>query len=237
VGLFGIDSAVKHKVGGGQYGRVRTAARMGEKILSALAPSLPATGYLADIALKDYQAVRHQVPLKLAARDFLGKYGPLKDPHGAWNLEESYRVSDALDHHIAEAQRVPRFAEFFQQAAQSGQETETSARALEQAGELMLQSHASYSQHCGLGCQETDFIVGQLMERGRGRGIYGARISGGGSGGTVAILADKAAQPLVEEAAAEYGRCFDAQPRVFAGSLPGSWQQGVRLQVRGGGHS
>ena len=49
----------------------------------------------------------------------------------------------------------------------------------------MLDSHKSYSQ-CGLGTERTDEIVSMAMQA---PGIFGARITGGGNGGTVCLLA------------------------------------------------
>jgi len=49
----------------------------------------------------------------------------------------------------------------------------------------MLDSHKSYS-HCGLGTERTDEIVSLAMTR---KGISGARVTGGGNGGTVCLLA------------------------------------------------
>ena len=54
-------------------------------------------------------------------------------------------------------------------------------------GELMLQSHVSYSS-VGLGNSATDEIVKLAMDAGPDAGIYGARVSGGGNGGTVVMM-------------------------------------------------
>ena len=40
----------------------------------------------------------------------------------------------------------------------------------------------------GLGCEETDLLVELGRDAGPDKGIYGAKITGGGSGGTVAFL-------------------------------------------------
>jgi galactokinase len=68
---------------------------------------------------------------------------------------------------------------------------------LSQVGELMIQTHRAYGT-IGLGCPETDVMITRLMALGPTRGIYGARMSGGGSGGTVAVLCERAAVPLVD---------------------------------------
>ena len=58
----------------------------------------------------------------------------------------------------------------------------------------MLQSHEGYTS-LGLGSPESDQMVKALVSLGAEKGIYGARASGGGSGGTVVVLARKAALP------------------------------------------
>ena len=70
-------------------------------------------------------------------------------------------------------------------------------------GALMYESHASYSA-CGLGSDGTDRLVALAREAGPARGIYGAKITGGGSGGTVALLADAGAGDAVRAIARRY---------------------------------
>ena len=65
-------------------------------------------------------------------------------------------------------------------------------------GELMFASHASYSA-CGLGSDGTDLLVELVRQVGRAGGLFGAKITGGGSGGTVAILGRADAAQAVTE--------------------------------------
>ena len=51
----------------------------------------------------------------------------------------------------------------------------------------MYESHASYGR-CGLGSKGTDRLVALVRGEGPAAGLYGARITGGGSGGTVAVI-------------------------------------------------
>ena len=51
----------------------------------------------------------------------------------------------------------------------------------------MFQSHESYN-NCGLGNEMTDKIVSMARKTGRENEIYGAKITGGGSGGTVCLM-------------------------------------------------
>jgi L-arabinokinase len=86
----------------------------------------------------------------------------------------------------------------------------------------MYQSHASYSA-CGLGSRGTDRLVELARAAGPTRGIFGAKITGGGSGGTVALLARRDAESSVRAIAKRYGEESGFEPYLFIGSsrLPG----------------
>ncbi|HXV60738.1 MAG TPA: GHMP kinase, partial [Vicinamibacteria bacterium] len=88
-------------------------------------------------------------------------------------------------------------------------------------GELMYQSHASYSA-CGLGSEGTDRLVELARAAGARRGIFGAKITGGGSGGTVAVLARRDAEDAVREIADRYARERGIEPTLFGGSSSGA---------------
>jgi galactokinase len=94
----------------------------------------------------------------------------------------------------------------------------------------MLAAHASYSR-CGLGTKETDLLVELAMEQ---SGVAGAKITGGGSGGTVCILcpSDREAA-IAESVAGSYEKHTGTEPRVIQGTSPGALSTPVRLlQVR-----
>ena len=78
----------------------------------------------------------------------------------------------------------------------------------------MFASHESYSA-CGLGSTGTDRLVELVRELGADRGLFGAKITGGGSGGTVAILARSDAEDAVREVAERYGHERGISPDVF----------------------
>ena len=85
----------------------------------------------------------------------------------------------------------------------------------------MYQSHASYSA-CGLGSTGTDRLVQLVRAAGAGKGLYGGKITGGGSGGVVAVLGDKDADEAVAAIAAQYGSEVGRSVKVFKGSSPGA---------------
>ncbi|MFO0890331.1 MAG: hypothetical protein U0790_14460 [Isosphaeraceae bacterium] len=94
-------------------------------------------------------------------------------------------------------------------------------------GELMYGSHASYSA-CGLGSDGTDLLVELVRQAGSASGLYGAKITGGGSGGTVAILGRAEAESAVAAVAEAYRAQTGRQAYVFSGSSPGACDFGVR---------
>ena len=91
----------------------------------------------------------------------------------------------------------------------------------------MYESHASYSA-CGLGSDGTDRLVQLVREAGPAAGLYGAKITGGGSGGTVAVLAapgrraaiDEHRAPLRSRRPAAPRRCSPAPRRARAPTAP-----------------
>jgi L-arabinokinase len=85
----------------------------------------------------------------------------------------------------------------------------------------MLQSHAGYVA-CGLGSPGTQRIVDLARQHGPARGIFGARITGGGSGGTVAVLAAADAGLEVVALAELYAQEQNTAPYIFSGSSPGA---------------
>ena len=93
----------------------------------------------------------------------------------------------------------------------------------------MYESHASYSA-CGLGSDGTDRLVALARGAGPACGVYGAKITGGGSGGTVALLADAAAGDAVRAIASRYAGETGRDAYVFEGSSPGAARIGaIRL--------
>lgn len=181
----GWPSGVKHSVGASPYATARTAAFMGRR--------------LAEVALG--RRVRHAteftpselptLPASVTGREFLARHGELGDPLSVVNPGRRYPVRAGLAFPVAENFRA-RTAE----ALLRGRDP----AAAELIGELMYQSHAGYSS-IGLGCPETDAMVAAVRELGPERGFYGARVSGGGSGGTVVVLLRREALPTLAELA------------------------------------
>lgn len=187
--VWGIDSGVRHTVAGHEYRRVRCATFMGKQMLG-----LEAASYLTERAPAEIAV--HRIPRIVSGAEFLQRFGPVSDPASTVEPDARYPVRAATLHAAEEHQRVSLFAESLPERLNEGR-----ARLL---GELMFQSHASYSR-LGLGSPATDAIVGRIREAGWREGLVGARISGGGAGGTVAVLGRADAEPLVHSIADELG--------------------------------
>jgi galactokinase len=249
--LMGVDSGIRHAVSGADYGTVRAAAFMGYRMITAAAgvdarPLLPGRveiedavfkGYLANVPVAEWRRrYRAQVPERLSGSEFLARYHGTTDATTTIDPGRSYPVRAATEHAIEEHQRVGEFRASLAGSRDVDEPTRV------HLGELMYASHASYSA-CGLGSDGTDRLVALVREAGPRNGLYGAKITGGGSGGTVAVLAARGKQPAVEQIAARYGRESGHQSAVYVGSSDGSRAFGVTtldgadLQSSNGGYS
>lgn len=200
--VIGINSRVKHAVGGSRYTRTRVAAFMGLAIIRRHLGGDDAVGYLSDITPAQFRRDLYSVlPPRLRGRDFLERYGATPDPVTEVVPDETYSVRACTAHPIYENHRVKQFLRYLQEAKGPSADT-----ALAAAGRLMYASHWSYGKLCALGSRETDVIVRAVRRRGHSRGLYGAKITGGGSGGTVAVLAAEGVEDALAEVLSEYER-------------------------------
>ena len=127
------------------------------------------------------------------------------------------------EHPIAENERVLKFMDALR-AAELGDES-----ALITAGDLMYGAHESYRDNCKLSVEGVDFLVESVRKRGPKAGLFGAKITGGGSGGTVAIFGRlEALAEHVPQIARDYSRRIGVLPDVFEGSSPGAVEFGAR---------
>ncbi|MBD0333310.1 MAG: hypothetical protein ICV66_11700, partial [Chitinophagaceae bacterium] len=103
---------------------------------------------------------------------------------------------------------------------------------LQMLGELMLQSHASYSS-VGLGNAATDEIVEMVRQCGCDSGIYGARITGGGSGGTVVVLCfGKEGKHSIKKIFHQYKQSSKKKIHLFSGSENGAFFLNQNINVK-----
>ena len=111
------------------------------------------------------------------------RYGSTPDAVTQVEPEREYALQSCARHPVYENHRIQTFLQLLLQLDPD----ERPASTLVLLGELMMQSHAGYSS-IGLGNKHTDYIVELVRKSGVENQVYGARISGGGSGGTVVTL-------------------------------------------------
>jgi len=224
--IWGIDSGIRHSVAGAGYGTVRTAAFMGYRIIAEVAglkvrggvqiDDPKWNGYLANITPEEFDnKFATHLPECMSGAEFLESYQGITDSVTSVDPDRTYPVFAATKHPIYENARVNRFAEILR-----------NWQGLEQAtvlGELMFESHDSYST-CGLGSGGTDELVRLAQAE---DGLYGAKITGGGSGGTVAVLAHRSAKPAIDRIVELYSQRTRHQPTIISGSSDGAGRFGI----------
>jgi galactokinase len=87
------------------------------------------------------------------------------------------------------------------------------------AGELMVASHNSLRDDYEVSCAELDFLAAESMKV---KGVYGARMTGGGFGGSiVALVQPRSVAALTEHLHKVYTAKFGRQPSVFVTTATG----------------
>ena len=230
-GFVGINSMVRHSVAGNAYGNVRVGAFMGKKIINELRAKTGRAplNYLTEISSAEFQnEYEKEIPETILGSDFLAKYKTHDDPVTTIQPDAIYRVVGPTRHPIGENERVLKFIAALQ-AAKSGDE-----KALVAAGELMYGAHESYRDNCKLSVPDVNFLVEAVQKRGAKAGLYGAKITGGGTGGTVAVFGKIAAlKEHIPQIAVEFSRRVGVTPDIFEGTSPGAIEFGAKRYAFG----
>ncbi|MCC6415880.1 MAG: hypothetical protein IT582_08230 [Opitutaceae bacterium] len=195
----GWPSGVKHAVSDSPYATARVGAFMGRKLIEL------GTGrklnHAAELTPSEVRALAEEVlPTAITGRAFLKRCGGVDDALSKIEAQRHYPVRAAVSFPVEENFRAELAV-----ALLRGLNSRNQADALAALGELLFQSHVGYSS-IGLGCPETDEMVAGVRQLGVARGFYGARVSGGGSGGTVVVLLRQSALPGLKKLARKLGR-------------------------------
>ena len=212
--FFAIDSGVKRSTASSAYQRVRTAAFIGRQL----------------IKLSNYQD--HLCQLSLSLSQFNNQYRMLLpermfgrdcltsshfDSLSPIDNNEIYPVRAATAHPIEENFRVQLYERILKI------DHHLSTDDLFTLGELMFQSDAGYTS-CDLHSEETRLLVNLIRhERLSSKTLLGAKITGGGGGGTVAVLTRKSPHAVeeIQDVIQRYETLTKRQTRVFSGSSSG----------------
>ncbi|HEV8150926.1 MAG TPA: hypothetical protein VGP61_12130 [Gemmatimonadales bacterium] len=215
--FYGIDSGIRHAVSGADYGTVRTAAFMGYRMI---VEAVDLGGYLCNLLPGVFAArFERSLPEEISGAEFLARYAGIPDTATQVELERSYPVRQATAHPIYEQERGERFAPLLAELPERPE-------AADELGRLMYASHRSYGA-CGLGSEGTDRLVALVALAEPAAGLFGAKITGGGSGGTVAVFGTVESEARVRDIAARYARETGRRSEVFSESGPGAAETGV----------
>ena len=237
--IWGIDSGVSHQVSGIEYEAARAAAFMGYKMIcdweNLTVSKDPNSeierftdprwnGYLANLSISHFlEAYLDRLPSTMQSVDFFSRHHFHADPYTPLREDVTYHVRANTKYAVAENARVQLFSELSR-----GASITHSKRSYQLMGEQMYQSHQGYSE-CGLGAKATDYLVELCRKEGIANGIYGAKITGGGAGGTVAILAEKTARQAVLRIFEAYRESALGDPYLFEGSSDGADAFGIEI--------
>ncbi|XP_015693699.2 L-arabinokinase-like [Oryza brachyantha] len=257
--FWGLDSGIRHSVGGGDYGSVRVGTYMGRKMIKCAASDLASESSISDAPVQSndykqnaidllkseasleylcnmpphrYEAVyAKDIPEVITGDTFLEKYGDHDDTVTSIDPKRDYSVKAPTRHPIYENFRVETFKALLEAANTDEQ--------LSALGELMYQCHYSYNA-CGLGSDGTDHLVNLVQEmqhrkmsQGESPSLFGAKITGGGSGGSVCVMGKncpKSSEEIVE-IQQRYQAATGYLPILFDGSSPGAGKFGY-LKIR-----
>jgi len=225
-GFVGINSMVRHSVGASPYSDTRIGAFIGKKIINdirALAGGAP-LGYLTELSVDELNGkFAKLLPNTIIGSEFVKKHRTHGDPVTTIQPDAEYRVAGPTRHPIEENERVLKFIDALRSANQGDD------KSLVTAGQMMYGAHDSYKNNCNLSVEEVDFLIDAVRKRGPAAGLYGAKITGGGTGGTVAVFGKlDALREQIPQIATEYSRRVGVMPDIFEGSSSGAMEFGAR---------
>ena len=235
INFSGIDSGVRHAVSGASYTDVRIGAFMSYSIIalhegvsvkelseaksSGDWSQLPYKGFLANIPCEVFEK-KYSIllPEKISGKEFLQQFKVSIDSVTEIDVEKKYKPAVCGAHPVYENYRIHEFKNLLENFRMQKDKTKSLIR----MGELMLQSHESYNR-VGLGNESTNVIVKMVYEKGGVYGVFGARITGGGNGGTVCILSyGKQGKEMIKQIHQQYERRIKQKSFLFTGSSGGA---------------
>lgn len=155
------------------------------------------------------------LPESCLGSDFTARHA---DPVTTVLPEHKYDIRANTKYAVLENNRVNKFYHLFR-GCNVLDTTEQRSQVYIELGELMYQSHDAYTK-CGLGLNASSRIVDLVRSLGPASGLFGAKITSGGAGGTVAVLGLKSAadtfKSFVMDAYAKQSG-FVEPPYVFVG--------------------
>ena len=237
VSFIGIHTKVRRSTSSTAYIDTRIGAFMGLTILkdafaSDADDSDPAhnisqaltDNYLCNISVHEFrEQCEHLLPEEILGADFLEKYGETVDTATQVEPGKVYPVRSRVEHMIYENARTKQFIAIIKNADSDPEHIQGYLR---EAGNLMYESNASYRDLAGLGSPEVDGLVSIAQKIGEQGGIYGAKITGGGGGGTVALLCHGSIENSLTQVLAAYKLAWGIDGELIRGNAAGASELG-----------
>ena len=244
VSFVGIHTKVRRSTASTAYIDTRIGAFMGLTILKAAFASgteasaeegdyaqkisdALADNYLCNVSVQEFHEwCETLLPEQMHGEEFLEKYGEIVDTATQVDPERIYPVKSRVEHMIYENARTQQFITAIKNASKDPERIQDSLR---EAGSLMYESNASYRDLAGLGSPEVDGLVNIARKIGEQGGIYGAKITGGGGGGTVALLCHGSVDNSLTQVLAAYKLAWGIDGELIRGNAVGAYEFGHML--------
>jgi len=232
--MVAFDTGVRYTAANQTVESLRLAGAMGLRIIETIYRDLgqrhtPLHGYLANTSPSLYrQYFRSLLPRRMRGSDFVRSFGDLPQRAGLIDPGQIYRVRTAVDHLISEHEYAENFLQAIEELSDPftirQMPVEERQRTRLRAGRLLLASHHSYRLRLELSCREADWLVDALMEAGPDKGIFGARITASGGGGTVVALMDRSRQSTdaLLQAVSAFSQLSGLHLQITEAGSPGS---------------
>lgn len=234
--VWGIDSGVRHSnTGGSDYSHVRCATFMGKKQLvneinARLNESIvsSAVSLCSVMSAHDWDrgslgspgSWSQHIDESMTGELFLARYaGHDDEPHTSVRADETYALRACVSHPLREHARVSEFVEILESWPSADDDEAEILQLGRRLGDLMFASHEGYDS-VGLGSSATSQLLHCIRDADPNREhVFGAKITGGGAGGVVAVLGRDTPQAaaVIDRARAAYAASTDPshQPAIL----------------------
>ena len=241
VNFIGIHTNIRRSTASNAYIDTRIGAFMGLTILKDAFTSRTdspseendsarkiskalADNYLCNISVQEFRdQCERLLPEQMHGAEFLERYGETVDTATQVAPEKSYPIRSRVEHMIYENERTKQLIVAIKNAHSDPEHIHGYLR---EAGHLMYESNASYRDLAGLGSPEVDGLVSIAQKIGEQGGIYGAKITGGGGGGTVALLCHGSVENSLTQVLAAYKLAWGINGELIRGNGIGAFEFG-----------
>ena len=226
--IIGINSKIRHSKADERSKMVYVAMDIGKHIIINHVKRTenianPFDGYLCNITPEEFEgSFKKLIPGQVLGNEFLRELQGDKKLRECIDPAKKYRVRSSVQHMIHENARSQKFINILLEKDRDAEDR------MIDAGEIMYGSDESYSRKLGLKTKETDLLISLVKERGQRHGLYGAKCTSDGSGGTIAVLAANDTDDVLRNIAAQYHDETGLEAQLFLNSSPGALAFGTQ---------